>query len=264
MKYETGDSLRINIRGVSANICANLNPEGNVMPIRLYEIDPDDDGRPRYMAEEALDFIVQMGADVYHETLVGETCDDGLVEIGDVAPGTTVLVGGMEVEVLDDVYPVAGSVTEGIFCLAKDILFSKEFDEDGCNNWAKSSLRKYLNGEYRDNLIEKIGEGALLPFERDLTSDDGMTDYCDDCVDKISLISCDEYRTYRRFISNKSDWWWTLTPWSCRASNSHYARYVCGDGSLGYSNAYCGDYGVSPAFVFLPSLRVKIVDDKED
>ena len=261
MKYENGDSLRINIKGYTEDIASNIDEDGNTTPIKLYIINPTEDGTPRYISEEVLDGIVQMGADVYHETLVDS---DDLVEIGEIIPGTTIEVGGIEMEILDIAYSSA-SGESGILCLAKDVLFEKAFDEDNFNNWMVSSLRNYLNGEYKNEVESKIGKGVLLPFARDLTSDDGLKDYCEEeCIDTISLISCNEYRRYRKYISNKSDWWWALTAYSTNASTSHIARFVNGDGSLNYDNAYSGYNGVSPAFLLLPSLRVKIVESRKE
>lgn len=184
--------------------------------------------------------------------------DEELVPIGSLTPGTVVEVGGIQMEILDTHYLTAVE-GEGVFCIAKDIAFCKAFDEDNCNNWASSSLRNHLNIDFKDQLAERIGEDALLAFERDLTSDDGLKDY-GICVDKISLISCDEYRKYRQYISNKSDWWWTLTPWSTpHSGNSYDARLVYADGSLDSSNTDNGDVGVVPGLCLLSSLDVKVV-----
>ena len=267
MKYDIGDRLLINIRGYNDKLVANESEDGTVKPIGLYEIDPAEDGRPRRIAEEVLDYIIALGADLYSIKEVGmkQQGEDGLVEVGEIVPGTTIEVGGVQMEILDIAYPGANGES-GILCLAKDVLFQKEFDEDNCNNWRISLLRVYLNGEFKYKLEKKIGEGMLIPFKRDLVSDDGLKDYCEeDCIDMVSLISCDEYRAYREHISNKSDWWWTLTAYSTPYSgNSRYVRFVYTDGSLNRGNAYCGSRGVAPAFLLLPSLRVKIIEDKED
>ena len=187
-----------------------------------------------------------------------EEVTEELVPIGSLTPGTVVEVGGIQMEILDTHYPTAVE-GEGVFCIAKDIAFCKAFDEDNCNKWASSSLRNHLNIDFKDQLAERIGEDALLTFERDLTSDDGLKDY-GICVDKISLISCDEYRKYRQYISNKSDWWWTLTPWSTPYSgNSYDARLVDTDGSLDSNHADDGLIGVVPGLCLLSSLNVKTV-----
>ena len=182
-----------------------------------------------------------------------------LTEIGRLNPGATIEAGGIQMEILDIAYPVEGGGL-GIFCLAKNILFKKAFDKDNCNNWEKSSLRAYLNGKYKEKLIDALGDdGYLLAMRRDLTSDDGMKDY-GSCVDCISLISDNEYRRYREYISNKSAWWWTLTPYSCLSGHSHNARFVYADGSL-YNYYACTRLdGVVPAFLFLPSFKVRMIE----
>jgi hypothetical protein len=181
------------------------------------------------------------------------------VEIGNVKPGNTVKAGDMKFEVLDTHYPIDDT---SVLCLSKDILFNKPFDEEGCNNWTESSLRKYLNGEYLYGLNSEL-INALLSFDRNLIADDGTKDY-GECVDTISLISCDEYRKYREYISNKSNWWWTLTPYSTTASRSNVVRHVHSDGSLDNSHTYFGGNGVVPVFLIDPFFKVKVVEESEE
>lgn len=105
----------------------------------------------------------------------------------------------------------------GCLCLAADVLFKDCFDEDNQNNWITSSLRKKLArviGEYIEN------NDALVPFVRDLTTDDGMTEY-GSCTDVVSLLTCDEYRKYRKLIPNCGKWHWTIT-----ADSLEYSYYV--------------------------------------
>ena len=221
--------------------------------IALYE-----DGAILEAGDKAREFIEAITDFLNEESAEEVTDTEELVPIGSLTPGTVVEVGGIQMEILDTHYPTAVE-GEGVFCLAKDIAFCKAFDEDNCNNWASSSLRNYLNIDFKDQLTERIGEDALLAFERDLTSDDGLKDY-GICVDKISLISCDEYRKYRQYISNKSDWWWTLTPWSTPLSGySDLARIVLTNGSLLSDTAFYGDVGVVPGLCLLSSLDVKVV-----
>ena len=195
-------------------------------------------------------------ADVKDET-------DNLVEIGTLEPGTTIEVSGIQMEIFNKPLTMknGNELSVAAFCLAKDILFEKAFDEEDCNNWEKSSLRKYLNGKYKDNLPDELRE-ALIPFDRNLLTDDGMKDYRT-CVDLISLISEREYQDHREYISDKSDWWWTLTACSAISGYSSEVRLVTADGSFDYNHAYLGSYGVSPVFLLRPSLKVKIVEEKK-
>ena len=177
------------------------------------------------------------------------------ITLKDTTPGDIVVVAGNPYTVLDKDFQ------GGVFLLSKNILFEEAFDKDNYNNWAASSLREHLNGDFLKELEEKIGAENILEFERDLTSDDGLKDY-GTCKDKVSLITCDEYRGYRTVskddIGLKDKWWWTATAYSTPySSNSYFARIVYTDGSLNYYNAYFGNYGVAPCLCLLSSLEVE-------
>lgn len=178
------------------------------------------------------------------------------IRLSETKPGDTVIIAGREYTVLDTDFQ------GGVFCLAKEIAFYAAFDKDNCNNWATSSLQKFLNGDFRKGIEDEIGAEALIAIERDLTSDDGLKDY-GICRDKITLITCDEYRKYRYQIPNKDDWWWTATAYSTpNSSYSRYARFVYADGSLGSSGACDGNRGVVPGLCILSSLEVeKVVEE---
>lgn len=122
------------------------------------------------------------------------------------------------------------------------------YDEQRCNDWRKSSLRKYLNGDY----LEELGKEHLLPFTSDLTSDDGMKDY-GTSEDYVFLLSDNLYRKYRAVIPSYGVWWWTITPYSCLPSGAYGERFVYPDGSLsGYSAVYA--HAVAPACLFNPKF----------
>lgn len=184
-----------------------------------------------------------------------------LVEIKNLAPGTIVEFGGiLQWEILDNHFPTA-LLNEGVFCLARDAIFNQAFDEKNCNNWRISTLRDYLNSDFKNNITAKICGNMLLPFERDLTSDDGLKDY-GKCIDYISIISCNEYRKYRHYINNKSGWWWTLTGWSTlRSSFSHYVQFVNTNGLLGEDIALKEHAAVVPVLCVYPTLKVRVVSD---
>lgn len=172
------------------------------------------------------------------------------IRLSKTKPGDTVIIAGREYTVLDTDFQ------GGVFCLAKEIAFDAAFDKGNCNNWATSSLRESLNEDFRMEIEDEIGAEALIEIERDLTSDDGLKDY-GTCRDKITLITCDEYRKYRYQIPNKNDWWWTATAYSTPISSySYLARYVDTDGSLDYGAACNGHRGVVPGLCLLSSLEV--------
>lgn len=129
-------------------------------------------------------------------------------------------------------------------CITSDCVEERAFDEGNKNDFAASSLRAYLNGEFLRRLIKAGAPEEMFEyFNIDLTADDGLKNYGGDRV-RIGLITCEEYRLLRGNIPALPDrWWWTATPDS--PINS-FVRYVYSDGSLNYNNACLGIIGVRP------------------
>ena len=167
-----------------------------------------------------------------------------MMKIKDVKLGGKFKFGEIEFVKLDNTH-------SGCLCLATGVLFGGCVDEDNLNNWATSTLRQ--------KLMEVIGDyidtSALVPFDRDLTTDDGMTDY-GHCMDTVSLLTCDEYRKYRKFIPNCGEWHWTITADSLEYSYS--VRNVFLVGSLSNLNVYGGGCVVRPLCVLKPDTIVEV------
>ena len=142
-------------------------------------------------------------------------------------------------------------------CLAKDFVYEITKFDNNTNNYANSSIRQTLNGEFLDKITKEIGADAILATEIDLTSDDGLDDY-GKVTDKVGLLTCDMYRKYNRIIENYkvNDWWWLATPYSTPHRGYDYAvRCVLSGGALSYD--ICDDfYGVRPFCIFKSSIFV--------
>ena len=155
-------------------------------------------------------------------------------------------------ELADTTWKILDITSAGYICLA-DSIEDMKFDSDS-NNWENSGLRSYLNGEFFEKMTAEIGLENIVPFERNLLSLDGQTEY-GKCEDKVSLLTVDEYRKYRSLIPNTKDyWWWLVSPWSTPCND--YKRTVTVVSSAGYVNdGYC-DYsvGVRPVCIFLSSI----------
>lgn len=147
----------------------------------------------------------------------------------------------------------------GSLVLSKDIVCNKPFDEDNYNDFAKSSIRKYLNGEFADSIEANTSD--FLPYELDLTADDGTT--YGKCKDRIFLLTTDIYRRNRDVIEPIDDWWWTATAYSASAAYSFHVRYVYTDGTLGSIGAYYGNGGVRPLCYLDSGISVQ-VDETDD
>lgn len=113
---------------------------------------------------------------------------DNKKPVADIEQGDTFKWGEKEYIKLD-------TLNEGCLCLAKDVWFKSKFD-DRTNDWSKSQLRGDIVIK-ASKFIPDIDK--LMLFDRDLTTDDGLTDY-KQRSDSVSMLTCDEYRKYRKFI----------------------------------------------------------------
>ena len=160
--------------------------------------------------------------------------------------GSTVEIAGMEWTVLDKVDNGYLAITKGF------ISTSTKFDSD-TNNWKTSDLRNYLNTEFLKKIEEDLGDGILPEFERDLLSLDGQTEY-GSCMDKVSLLTVDEYRKYRKYLPNTDKWWWLCTPWSTPCNGYTASVSVVSPSGLIGNDGYFISRGVRPVCIFPSSI----------
>lgn len=181
-------------------------------------------------------------------------------QLSTLKDGARFVYGGVEWVKLEHLHTAPGKLET--VAIAAEPVFERAFDEDNCNDWRKSSLRRELNGAFLDALIaEGADPAAFMEFESDLTADDGMTDY-GTARDKIALISCDLYREYRALLPKIGCWWWTLTPWTCDPEYSYYVRRVTSSGALSNDYAYGGSDGVRPLCHLESSIFVSVPDEE--
>ena len=199
------------------------------------------------------------------ESLVGEEAAKKFFEeerktilISEAEVGSFIIYGGLKWVVLD-------KTTKGVKVLSKHRLYDRAFDTDNHNNWAASTLRNELNNFNKGGWCcayentSQINKKDLVEFERDLTTDDGMKDY-GKCRDYMSLLTCEEYRKYRKLIPLADDWCWTITADSLVYDS--LVRYVSSNGSLSYYSAYSGSVGVRPLCVLKSEIEVEVCDEK--
>lgn len=136
----------------------------------------------------------------------------------------------------------------GVLAMTAQVWKELPFDTDRYNNWQKSSLRRVLNNDF---LEEKLNKKHLVPFRLDLLADNGDDMYCNNENDYVGILSCDQYRKYRKIVPHFDEWMWTCTPWNCSpsSSNAGHVRFVYPTGNI---NNYYADssYGVAPACIF--------------
>ena len=151
--------------------------------------------------------------------------------------------------------------------LKKVILECMQFG--GNNDWRDSHIRKELNSVYLKALEEKFGEENIHTHTVDLLSLDGLDDY-GECQDKVSILTADEYKKYRRAIDKSTDgpiddWWWLCTPDSTPSgAGSSYVRVVLSSGTFHYVAANVSNNAVRPFFVLDSSTSVFPESEEED
>lgn len=148
---------------------------------------------------------------------------DNKITVADIEQGVTFKWGKKEYIKLD-------TISEGCLCLAKDAWFRSEFDNK-TNDWSKSQLRGDI-GRRAASRVPDIDK--LMLFDRDLTTDDGLTCY-GHCSDSVSMLTCDEYRKYRKYIPETNKWCWMITATTTRDC---FVRTMDLDGTLNYDYSY--------------------------
>ncbi len=186
-------------------------------------------------------------------------------EIGKLAAESRFTYGGMEWVVLEH-----NLLKKAVLVLAADVLKTESggtqympFDEENKNDFAASSVRAFLNGDFLEELAAAgADKEAFLPLALDLTSDDGLKDYGIDRV-TIGIYTDQIYREFRNIIPPASDWHWTATPFStARNGYEHLVRYVSSSGALNYNIAYNGNRGVRPLCVLKSDILVSFNEDE--
>lgn len=157
-------------------------------------------------------------------------------------PGDTVVISGIEWLILDKTEDVYYAITKDFIDL------SMKFDTKK-NDWRSSELREFLNGEFLAGLEEEM----LLEFERNLTSLDGQTEY-GTCMDKVSLLTVDEYRKYRKHLPNTDKWWWLITPWSTPCNGKEKLTTVVSPAGDIVDDSCVNRGGVRPFCIFKSTI----------
>lgn len=173
--------------------------------------------------------------------------------IGTPETGKVIELAGMEWLILD-------KTEKGYFAILNGFDGRERTFDSASNNWISSKLRNELNTRFLKKITDELGEDAVIEFDRDLLSMDGQTEY-GHCKDKISLLTVDEYRKYRKLLPNMDKWWWLLTPWSTPVNDFSTTSAVVSPSGVFYCLDYDDGNGVRPACIFSSSIFESGSDD---
>ena len=166
--------------------------------------------------------------------------------IGKPEIGKAIELAGMEWLILDN-------TEKGYFAILNGFDGKERTFDSDSNNWISSKLREELNTKFLKKIVDELGEDAVIGFDRDLLSLDGQTEY-GHCEDKISLLTVDEYRKYRKLLPNMPKWWWLITPWSTPVNDYNSTLTVASPSGYIRSDGYYGSCGVRPVCIFSSSI----------
>lgn len=167
--------------------------------------------------------------------------------------GKTVEIAGMEWMILD-------KTEKGYFAVLNGFDGKERVFDSDSNNWISSKLREELNTKFLKKIVDELGEDAVIEFDRDLLSLDGQTEY-GHYKDKISLLTVDEYRKYRKLLPNMPKWWWLITPWSTPANDYNSTLAVVSPSGFIRGISYYNCCGVRPVCIFSSSIFELESDD---
>ena len=173
------------------------------------------------------------------------------VQLSALVPGDIFTSGGIE-------YIVFEHCINGTTRILRKEVLENEMEFGSNNDWKESKIRKYLNSEYLKEIEKVFGSENIIEHEVDLFSHDGLRDY-QISIDKVSLLTFDQYRNNREVIgANLDTYWWLSTPDSTPSGYGDVCvLYVCEDGRVNYLG-YCWDRGVRPALTLLSSIFVSL------
>ena len=125
------------------------------------------------------------------------------------------------------------------------------------NNFAASSFREYLNGEFLDALTEGHAD-ELITREVDLTALNGSKEY-GSCECKVAPLTFDEIRRFRGLLPKPESWEWSATPWStpCVDGNDTWVVGLVTNGDV-YYHRYAYPRGSRPAFLIPSQYAVEV------
>lgn len=173
--------------------------------------------------------------------------------IGTPEIGKVIELAGMDWLILD-------KTEKGYFAILNGLDEKERTFDSTSNNWITSKLRNELNARFLKKITDELEKDAVIEFDRDLLSMDGQTEY-GHCKDKISFLTVDEYRKYRKLLPNMDKWWWLLTPWSTPVNDFSTAVAVVSlSGIINRINCSNG-IGVRPVCIFSSSIFESGSDD---
>lgn len=169
-------------------------------------------------------------------------------------------------------FVVLGKRRGGVLCLLAQSKKNAAFydgNEKPYNDYRKSDLRKYIEGEFLEELFKNGAKKEdLVPFNVNLRDIDSSEGY--GIVEGVlaAPLTLWDYGKFKHLIPKDSEWWlaspmlWSRSPY-CSGVDSGIAFTVTSSGGSD-SWGVAGSCGVRPALVLNSSLLVSYEGEEED
>ena len=179
------------------------------------------------------------------------------VQLKDLNPGETFMIGEHEFIVLEQIFEVNGDDSDATGVVSKDFMLENVAFDSDARNYRASVLKDKIEEKILPIIEEEVGSGNILENLCDLRSVCGENEF-GMFTSKVRPMTFDEVRKYHEFIPNEKldDWWWTCTPWgSDKNGNIKTIATVSPSGYVGSFN--CGNFsGVRPFCILKSDIFV--------
>lgn len=179
------------------------------------------------------------------------------VQLKDLKPGETFMIGEHEFIVLEQVFEVNGGDSDLTGVVSKNFMLENVAFDSDARNYRASVLKDKIEDEILPIIEKEVGAENIVENLCDLRSVCGENE-CGMFMSKVRPMTFDEVRKYHEFIPNEDldDWWWTCTPWgSDKNGNVRTIATVSPDGHVGAS--YCRTHtGVRPFCILKSDIYV--------
>lgn len=179
------------------------------------------------------------------------TIDENRAEVkpktlANAQPGEIVQLGNYK-------FIVLGHGAETTALLSADCVYRMPYTG---TDWRTSPIRDKLNTEFYGEMCNIVGEYNVIQHTTNLTAVDGSGSKMS-CLDKISMLTLDNYRRYSEFIkNNKESFWWLVTRNSYRDATTEFTCVdTHGVPRLNLSTQYTA-YGVRPFCILRSTVRI--------
>lgn len=179
------------------------------------------------------------------------------VQLKDLKPGETFMIGEHEFIVLEQIFEVNGGDSDATGVVSKDFMLKNAEFGSNTRNYLISDLRDKIEEKILPIIEEEVGSENIVESACDLRSVCGENEF-GVLISKVRPMTFDEVRKYHEFIPNEDldDWWWTCTPWgSDKNGNIKTIATVSPSGSIGGYSCN-GHDGVRPFCILKSDIFV--------